>query len=711
MRATLVSFKHSEDPAVFVKDQDDLRPNTTDFLDSSFASRTSVRFCEPTSRHTEDDAGDEGQVVRDDELLVAETEYPGRDRAEPDWVPVPSGFTESGQSRRLHERSVERKLTTGSHLRSDWQPPPVGLSHPDFQPVERPGRSRTTALDPSNPRHRESYDSDRDELRPSPPASRETFEAERHHPRERTRRAHDDNVSAMPRERTEEGHARRSALPRERLEQDVGRRSVQPRELVREGDVVLGKYRVDRVHAEGIVVVATATHLDLRNRVQLTLLSPDPRDIEGAHEHFLRCVRIVTHMQSEHLCRVTDAGTLGSGAPFLIAEIAGDTDLCDFLRDRGPLSITDAVDFSIQAAEALAEAHSMGICHANLTSSNIRLTAGMDGWPVVKLLGFGVMAHWRLDAISARTSARQLGGPRASVLPYLSPEQIRRPSELDGRTDIWALGAILHEMLTGQPPFVADTSAAMLAMIAADAPARLATLRDDVPRQLESIVLRCMEKDRRSRFASMAELVRALEPYASTESHGIVERVVRVVARGNAGPVVGHRSPHALVHVRQPIPQEKPSTEPPRETSPSRPKLSFGVATAVMIGVGLAAGAAGAIVTAHALAPTGDGSGASTRIERTSNGEVRSYSATPAATSVTSGAQSPIPSRTPLQVAAPAVAKHLAPPRKQSPSPEQSSTIAPTESSVTASTAAHQRLEPTRNAPRLKEAQLFDDIK
>jgi eukaryotic-like serine/threonine-protein kinase len=381
------------------------------------------------------------------------------------------------------------------------------------------------------------------------------------------------------------------------------RRSKAARDLIREGDVLLGNYRIDHVLTEGLVVIATATHLDLRSRAQVTLLSPYFRGFAEANEHLARTVRVVSHMQSEHVCRITDAGALGSGAPFMMVEFVGETDLVDESNTRGPLPIAEAVDYVIQAAEALAEAHSLGIFHGNLTPSNMRIAAGLDGWPTIKLLGFGVTARCAADGLTANRSRRRRPRmPSASALAYLSPEQLRHPKDLDGRVDVWALGAILHELLTGMPLFLAETNPATLAMIAADAAPGVSVFRSDIPRQLESTILRCLEKDRQARFPTMAELVRALQPYASEESNRIVERVVRIVARGPTKPDMRYRSPNALVHVRQCAARSGANSS-AANVQPSSQEFRQGrsLTAASVVGVGLLAGIGGAITALLAL--------------------------------------------------------------------------------------------------------------
>ena len=391
-----------------------------------------------------------------------------------------------------------------------------------------------------------------------------------------------------------EAARRSSAPPPMSGNQTLERRRVR-KEIIREGDILLGKLRIDRVVAEGLIVTAEAIHVHLGARYLVVLLSPLGHGFSIAQDHFIRTARAVALMQSEHIAKVTEIGVLESGAPFLVVEMSGSSDLAEVLRVRGPMGVTDAVEFAIQIAEALAEAHSQGVIHGSLRPSCLRIADGMDGWPSVKVLGFGTMAQWFLNTSSLRNLGRRTVG---GTLPYLSPEQIRSPSDLDTRTDIWSLGALLYEMLVACPLYQSDAPAALLAMIAADPPPAVSAVRADVPRVLESVILRCLQKDRTSRFATVADLARALQPFAPPASHASVERIIRVMARGASGAAPNGRGNSALVHVRgtggnfrsEPKPHEKSSTT-----------LPIGWVAGGVVVLGALAGILGATLTAQAL--------------------------------------------------------------------------------------------------------------
>ena len=160
------------------------------------------------------------------------------------------------------------------------------------------------------------------------------------------------------------------------------------------------------------------------------------------------------------------------------------------LQERGPLPVAETVGYVLEACEAIAEAHAIGIVHRNLKPSNLFLSARRDGSPVIEILDFGISKLTR-----PRDNEASITGPSSVVGSpwYMSPEQ----PELQGCRRAHghrAIGALLHEMITGSPPFDADTAAAVGARIATEEPSRLTEHRPDAPPELEAIVLRCLQK-------------------------------------------------------------------------------------------------------------------------------------------------------------------------------------------------------------------------
>jgi len=310
--------------------------------------------------------------------------------------------------------------------------------------------------------------------------------------------------------------------------------------LPRPGDVVAGKYRILRVlGAGGMGIVVEAEHAELRQRVALKFLHPKVADLEVPVARLLREARAACSIRSEHVARVLDIGTLDGGSPYLVMEYLTGTDLRVVLGRRGRLPIEDAVDFILQACEALAEAHSLGIVHRDIKPSNLFLTTRADGSPLIKVLDFGIAKLVRTspatppeDTITLTGHGNVVGSPR-----YTPPERLRDPTVVNERTDIWALGIVLAELLTSESPFEAKTVSSLYYKVAAEPPTSVRKLRPDVPEGLEQAIMRCLEKDPDKRTRDVAELASALRPFAPERSETSVRRVIRMM--GDTTVMVG----------------------------------------------------------------------------------------------------------------------------------------------------------------------------
>jgi chaperonin GroEL len=311
-----------------------------------------------------------------------------------------------------------------------------------------------------------------------------------------------------------------------------------PAAPVSPGDVIAGKYKIERVlGAGGMGVVVQALHLDLEQRVAVKFLLPHAAaDAEG-YARFMREGRAAARIRSQHVVRVSDVGRLENGLPYIVMEYLDGVDL-GALVQRGALPIAQAVDYLLQACDAIGEAHTNGVVHRDLKPSNLFLAQRPDGAGIIKVLDFGiskVSGSGPSDVALTRSTA-VMGSPL-----YMSPEQLKSSRAVDHRTDIWALGAILFELITAVPPFGADSLPLLVAQILSEPPRALGDYRSDVPSDLEAVILRCLTRDPMLRPQSVSELVLALTPFAGARSQAMLESRVqpRPLEHQHAGHVSG----------------------------------------------------------------------------------------------------------------------------------------------------------------------------
>ena len=289
-----------------------------------------------------------------------------------------------------------------------------------------------------------------------------------------------------------------------------------PENAPRPGDVLVGKYRVESVlGVGGMGMVLLVRHIDLGQQMAIKVMMPGVIHDDQASARFVREARAAAAIQSEHVVRIFDVGTFDSGLPYMVMELLRGEDLSQVLTRESQLPLEDAVDYVLQASHAIAEAHARGIVHRDLKPSNLFVTTRSDGTPLVKVLDFGISKALNPDVdgpASGNLTATSaiMGSPL-----YMSPEQVRNAKLVDARTDIWALGVILHELLTGAPAFRADTLPGICAAITADDPPPLRSMRDDAPPELEAVLAKCLEKSVAKRYQTTRELMAALRPFAS----------------------------------------------------------------------------------------------------------------------------------------------------------------------------------------------------
>jgi serine/threonine protein kinase len=284
------------------------------------------------------------------------------------------------------------------------------------------------------------------------------------------------------------------------------------------GDIVAGKYQIENILGQGgMGAVVAARHMVLRKQVAIKFLLPSSTRMSSARERFLREGRAAAALQSEHVARVLDVGVLDNGTPYLVMEHLSGSDLGTVLRARGRLPISEAVDIILQACAAIGEAHALGIIHRDLKPQNIFLAQRTVCEPVVKVLDFGLARNPADDSDEngerLTTTSLVVGTPF-----YMSPEQLQSLKYVDARTDIWALGVILYELIAGHRPFDGPSVSWVYEGIRTRPPMPLQLCRHGVPPELDVQVLRCLEKNPACRVQSVPDLVQGLLPFAPQKS-------------------------------------------------------------------------------------------------------------------------------------------------------------------------------------------------
>ena len=279
-------------------------------------------------------------------------------------------------------------------------------------------------------------------------------------------------------------------------------------DVVGPGAIIGGKYQVLRLLGTGgMGKVFAARHVELGQTVAVKVMHPEMVRELDAVKRFLREGRAAASLKSDHAVRIHDVGKLPSGLPYLVMEHLDGQDL-DVARKSRTLGVYEVVDYALQALLAIIEAHAAGLVHRDIKPQNLFLARLQDGHVRVKVLDFGLAKELpKLESSNSALTTENmlLGSPH-----FMSPEQIRSPRAVDTRTDIWALGATMFQLITGKPPYSSGTVHGLLARILADPAPRARSLRPEVPQVIDDIIARCMEKNVLARFQTTTELAAAL---------------------------------------------------------------------------------------------------------------------------------------------------------------------------------------------------------
>ena len=280
------------------------------------------------------------------------------------------------------------------------------------------------------------------------------------------------------------------------------------------GMVIRGKYEIqERLGAGGMATVYRARHLAFDEIVAIKVVASRLGDDEDFLRRFRNEAVVARRFQHPHAVRVDDLDTTEDGRPYIVMEYVRGSNLREVVRREGALDLRRAVTLARQVASALAAAHDLGIVHRDIKPDNI-LLAGTGPSESAKVLDFGIAKvkegfFGEGDHVATRTGA-VVGTPQ-----YLSPEQAlgRRGDELDGRADLYSLGVVLYEMVTGRLPFESDTAMGVILQHLQTPPTPPHEVRPDlgIPEPLSAVLLRALDKDREKRFRSATEMMAALD--------------------------------------------------------------------------------------------------------------------------------------------------------------------------------------------------------
>ncbi|HRG98912.1 MAG TPA: protein kinase [Polyangiaceae bacterium] len=307
-----------------------------------------------------------------------------------------------------------------------------------------------------------------------------------------------------------------------------------PAELPAPGDLFEGKYRIQHLLGKGgMGAVFAAHHSGLNIRVAVKFLLAEAAENHEANARFQQEARAAAQIQNEHVARVVDVST-ESGLPYMVMEYLEGQDLSQLLEVRTSLPPEEACSYVLQACDAIHAAHKSGIIHRDLKPSNLFLARRPDGSTILKVLDFGISkAQNGLGPMSgALTSTKaMLGSPL-----YMSPEQLRSSKSVDARADIWALGVILYELITGSVPYHGENLGELFAAILEQDPVPVRQRAPHVPPELELVVMRCLQRQPNARFSTVAELALHLAVFAPGDARLPVVAAARAQLQSGGFP-------------------------------------------------------------------------------------------------------------------------------------------------------------------------------
>jgi serine/threonine-protein kinase len=291
-------------------------------------------------------------------------------------------------------------------------------------------------------------------------------------------------------------------------------------------EIVEGRYRVvERIGSGGMGAVYRVEHLRLRRHFALKLLRAELCDEPGMVQRFERESRLAASVRSEHVVGIVDSGTSSAGIPYFVMEL-GDSDLRRVLRSEGSLAPVRVANLGIDTCQGLVAAHDNGLVHRDLKPENLLLARGDDGREIAKIADFGVA-----KALGVHSTQP---GSLVGTVRYMAPEQVGSSEPVGPATDIYALGVILYECLSGAVPFEEETTERTLYRIMTDRPEPLRARCPELPPGLAAVVDRALERAPAARHESARAFAEALLPFAGVQRTGAGVPSVAVTSRADS---------------------------------------------------------------------------------------------------------------------------------------------------------------------------------
>jgi serine/threonine-protein kinase len=300
--------------------------------------------------------------------------------------------------------------------------------------------------------------------------------------------------------------------------------------------VAPGRYRIESIVRDGErSIVFRARDLRLDMQVWLKIFRPEGFGSAEEVARFTWQTRAESQVKSEHVNGILDVGIWAPGSPYIASEFLEGSDLATWLGHRGTLPESQAADFVIQACDALAEAHSLGIVHRDIKPANLFAVERLGIGASIRVLGWdisqtsGPFSTTPETAPSGTTEAPTFVGTPL----YMPPEQWQGAPDLDERADIWAIGVTLCELVTGQVPFKGGSAIQIYSAIMAGQPRRLRERFPQLPPGLEAVILKCLQTERETRYQSVAELALTLTEFGSEQCKRLVDRICSMPQRSS----------------------------------------------------------------------------------------------------------------------------------------------------------------------------------